>query len=293
MTRYGQEVRRLGWVYVFPALALYAVFMIFPIIYNVVLAFSAHPFYSYFLTLFTDYVFHIAIINSVLWVFVTTLAQMALGFIIAVLLERFVLVGKSVFRTLLFLPMTITPTVIAIVFDAIYAPNYGLIYGVFARLGLASHFPTLLGSPVTATYAIMLVNVWQWVGFYVLLYSVGIANIDKELLDASEIDGAVGWSKVRYIYFPLVRGTHWSLFILGSIQALQQFPLIYLMTEGGPANSTQVLATYIFQKAFIEYNSPYASAISVILLLLAFVVASVPLVITRGDFSIGGRPRNA
>ncbi|MBE3559786.1 MAG: sugar ABC transporter permease [Ktedonobacteraceae bacterium] len=293
---YGKRMRWTGWIYVIPGLALFSVFLLFPIIYNVINSLSqgdasiveSWSLQNYF-QIADDDVFWIALRNSLTWVVCTTLIQMALGFFIALLLERVIVRGRAIYRTILFLPMVVTPTVIAIVFQNIYAPQYGLVYGLFQHLGMADRFPDLLSSQATATYAVIAVNVWQWVGYYVLLYSVGIATIDDELIAAAEVDGASVWAQLRYIFFPLVRSTHLSLLIFGPIQALQQFPLIYLMTTGGPANATQVMATYIFQKGFLENNMHYASAISIILLILALVIAGGELLVTRGEFAIGRR----
>ncbi|MHB1627633.1 MAG: carbohydrate ABC transporter permease [Bacilli bacterium] len=238
-------------------------------------------------TMFNDPIFFVALKNSVLWVVLTTLVEMAIGFFSALLIEAYIVRGRALFRTLLFLPMVVSPSVIAIVFTNLYAPSYGLLFGAFQQLGLAGSFPALLGDPKWATIAVILVNIWQWSGFFVLLYAVGFAQIDPHLIDAAEVDGARGWARIRYIFFPLVRSTHFSLMILGVIQALQQFPLIYLMTQGGPAESTQVLATYIFTQGYVDNNMPYASALSVILLLLAFAIVGIQLMTVRGDFSIG------
>lgn len=300
VTPYGKSARRIGWIFVLPCLALFATFLLFPIGYNVVnslLYANAVGNISLglqnYVGLVTDEIFWGALRNSLIWVVVTTVVQMALGFFIALLLERAVTHGRAFYRTILFLPMAVTPTVIAIVFQNIYAPQYGLAFGLFQQFGLANNFPTLLGDPKTATFAIILVNVWQWIGFYVLMYSVGIANIDSELIAAASVDGATGWARIRLIYLPLVRSTHLSLLLLGPIQALQQFPLIYLLTNGGPANSTQVMATYIFQKGYVENNMQYASAISIILLIIALIIAGSELLVTHGEFAIGGGGRNA
>lgn len=123
-------------------------------------------------------------------------------------------------------------------------------------------------------------NVWQWCGFFVLLYCVGIAQVDSELLAAAAIDGATGFARVRYVVWPLVRSTHVSLIVLGTIQALQQFPLIWLMTQGGPANASQTLATYIFQTGFVENEMPYASAVAVVLFALALIFVAVEYALT-------------
>lgn len=292
MTPYGKRARLSGWIYILPALLFFIGFLLFPIVYNISNSlYSTHHIglsLANYAQLLRDPVFSTAFFNSCQWLIITTLLQMGLSFFLAILLETRITRGRVMFRTILFLPMAITPTVIATVFNNLYAPQYGLLYGVFQKIGLANSFPALLGNTLTASYALMLINIWQWIGFYVLMYSVGIANIDPELMAAADLDGAFGWKRVRYFYLPLLRSSHLSLFILGAIQALQQFPLIYLMTEGGPANATQVLATYIFQKGYVENEMHYASAISVVLLLIALVFAAVQLVATRGDFSIGG-----
>lgn len=291
-TPFGKHARRFGWIYIAPAILFFGLFMLFPILYNILNSFK-NPSglqgigLENYRTMFSDPVFLIALKNSVTWVLLTTFVEMAVGFFSALLIEAYIVRGRALFRTLLFLPMVVSPSVIAIVFTNLYAPNYGLLFGVFQQLGLAGVFPALLGDPKWATLAVIIVNIWQWSGFFVLLYSVGIAQIDPYLLDAAEVDGARGWARIRYIFFPLVRSTHLSLMILGVIQALQQFPLIYLMTQGGPAESTQVLATYIFTQGYVDNNMPYASALSVILLLLALAIVGVQLVAVRGDFSIG------
>ncbi|MCL6454618.1 MAG: sugar ABC transporter permease [Alicyclobacillus sp.] len=289
-TPFGKSSRILGWLYVVPALAFSLLFLLYPVVYNVINSLRTGQGISFgnFSELLHDPVFCLAFRNSILWVIVTTLIQMLFGFILAFVLENYARRFRVVLRTVLFLPMAVTPTVSAIVFGNIYAPQYGLLYGVFQSLGISDKFPTLLGDPHLATYAVQMVNIWQWLGFYVLMYSVGIASLDTEVLAAADVDGAFGWKRIRHVVWPMLRSTHWSLLVLGSIQALQQFPLIYLMTEGGPANTTQVLATYIFQKGFVENQMPFASAISVILLLLALLLAGLQLLATRGDFSIGG-----
>ena len=289
-TPFGKYSRTIGWFYVLPALAFSLLFLLYPVVYNVINSFHTGQGLGFgnFGALFHDQIFGMAFRNSVIWVVVTTLIQMVLGFIVAFVLENYAQRFRVVLRTLFFLPMAITPTVSAIVFGNIYAPQYGLLYGVFQALGISDKFPTLLGNPHLATYAVQVVNIWQWLGFYVLMYSVGIASMDTEILSAADIDGAFGWKRIRHVVLPMLRSTHWSLLVLGSIQALQQFPLIYLMTEGGPANTTQVMATYIFQKGFVENQMPFASAISVIMLLLALLLAGLQLMATRGDFSIGG-----
>ncbi len=279
-------------LYVLPAAALFAVFIAEPIAANLVSSLIG-PHHRWGLGNYTmaaaDPVFGTAIRNSLLWVVVSLAFEIAIGFALAILIELHLPRGRAVFRTLLFLPMVVTPSVIALVFNTFYASDYGLLYGLFRALGLASAFPALLGAPATASLAIITVNVWQWSGFFVLMYCVGLSAIDREHLDAAEIDGARGWNRVRHILWPLCRGTTTSLVVLGTIQALQQFPLIYLMTEGGPADSSQTLATYIFQTGFVQDQMHYASAVAVVLFLLALALVAVEYRLAGGGLSLAAK----
>ena len=267
-----------AWAYVLPALGLFLLFELYPILANLWASVShphAAPSLARYAEAASDPVFWVAVRNSVVWVVVSIALEIAIGFPLAVLIELAIPRGRAWFRTLLFLPMVVTPSVIALVFTTIYAPDYGLLYGLFQALGLANSFPAVLGEPAFATYAVIVVNVWQWCGFFVLMYCVGIAQLDAEILDAASIDGAVGLARVRYVIWPMLRSTHVSLVVLGTIQALQQFPLIYLMTQGGPANASQTLATYIFQTGFDENRMGFASTVAVVLFILALVLVAL------------------
>ncbi len=274
-----------AWAYVLPALGLFLLFELYPILANLWASVS-HPHGGVSLSRYAeaagDPVFWVAIRNSVIWVVACITLEIAIGFPLAVLIELAVPRGRAWFRTLLFLPMVVTPSVIALVFTTIYAPDYGLLYGLFQSLGIAGDFPAVLGEPVFATYAVIVVNVWQWCGFFVLMYCVGIAQLDAQVLDAAAIDGAVGLARARYVLWPMLRATHVSLIVLGTIQALQQFPLIYLMTQGGPANASQTLATYIFQTGFDENRMGFASTIAVVLFVLALMLVAIEYAIADG-----------
>lgn len=266
-------------------------FILEPVIANVVNSLAdehGRPGFTSYATAVNDPVFWTAVENSLIWVALSVVLEIIVGFVIAVLIELYLPRGRAIFRTLLFLPMVITPSVIALVFTTLYAPDYGLLFGLFNALGIPGAFPALLGTPSTATIAIIFVNVWQWSGFFVLMYCVGIAGIDTELLAAAAIDGARGLTRIRAIIWPLCRGTTVSLVVLGTIQALQQFPLIYLMTQGGPANASQTLATYIFQTGFDENLMHYASAIAVVLFVMALVLIALEYAVASrtGDATI-------
>lgn len=278
-----------AWLYVLPALGVFSLFILYPIVANIsesLVGPDGVGTVANYRKAGADPVFWTALRNSVVWVVLSVVLETAIGFVLGLLIEIYVVRGRAVFRTLLFLPMVVTPSVIALVFTAIYAPDYGLLFGVFDWLGIADRFPAILGDPATATVGIILVNCWQWCGFFVLMYCVGLAQLDRELLAAAAIDGATGFGLVRHIIWPLLRPTTTALAVLGTIQALQQFPLIFLMTEGGPADSTQTLATYIFQTGFVLNEMHYAAAVAVVLFLLA-----LGLIVLQ--YRLGRAPRTA
>ncbi|MGH7057582.1 MAG: carbohydrate ABC transporter permease, partial [Acetobacteraceae bacterium] len=281
-------------LYVLPAAILFAVFILEPIIANLVASFAderGHLGLASYATAISDPVFWVAVKNSLIWIVLSVVLELIVGFLLAVLIELYLRRGRAIFRTLLFLPMVITPSVIAIVFTTLYAPDYGILFGLFNALGLPGDFPALLGTPATATVAIIIVNLWQWSGFFVLMYCVGIAAIDREQLDAAAIDGARGWARLRHIIWPLCHGTTLALVVLGTIQALQQFPLIFLMTQGGPANSSQTLSTYIFQTGFVENRMHYASAIAVVLFVLALFLVAIEYALSGWGITLASRGR--
>ena len=281
-----------AWLYVVPALLLFGAFELYPILANIIASFESdqgHASAVQYAAAAADPVFWTALRNSVLWVVVSTLLEIAIGFPLALLIEFYIGRGRPLFRTILFLPMVVTPSVIALVSTTIYAPDYGLLSGLFSALGLGDYFPAVLGSQDWATLAVIVVNVWQWCGFFVLLYCVGLAQIDADLLAAAAIDGAEGLARIRHVIWPLLRSTHVSLLVIGTIQALQQFPLIYLMTEGGPADSTQTLATLIFKTGFDENRMSYASAVAVVLFVLALVLVGLEYALAAGRLSFRRR----
>jgi ABC-type sugar transport system permease subunit len=281
-----------AWLYVVPALLLFMAFELYPILANVIACFTSDQGLvsaAHFAAGAADPVFWTALRNSIFWVVVSTLLEIAIGFPLALLIEFYIGRGRPLFRTILFLPMVVTPSVIALVFTSIYAPDYGLLFGLFSTLRLGDYFPAVLGSQNWATLAVIIVNVWQWCGFFVLLYCVGLAQIDTDLLAAAAIDGAQGFARIRLVIWPLLRSTHVSLLVIGTIQALQQFPLIYLMTQGGPADSTQTLATFIFKTGFDENRMNYASAVAVVLFILALVLVGLEYGLASGRLSFRRR----
>lgn len=287
--------RQEGFLFILPALLFFAAFVIYPIIYILRaslldwngLAVGTWVGLDNYVKLFTaDPIFHKTLRNAVLWIFLTILPQMFIGFGLAVLLNGPVF-GRSIYRAIFYLPAIISPIVIGIVWQRIYDPFGGLLADIARRTGVEWLAQPFLADPTMATYSTIAVNVWQWTGFSMLLYLAGLQGLPGDVLEAATIDGATAWQRLRQVVWPMLRPVHLTLILLGVIGALQTFALVYILTKGGPNNASQTMPTYIFQQAFQLSNMGYGAAISVILLLIALVASLGQMRFLGSRFVVG------
>lgn len=295
--RVSADSRIQGFLFLFPALALFGVFVLYPafyIFYAGLLRWDGINPATYvglanFWQIFTDdRPFLLAMRNALYWAPLTILPQMLLGFLIAFLLEiRSRLV--PVFRALFYLPAIISPVVIGIVWQRIYNPFGGLLSDIGMATGLRFLSFPLLADTQTAIFAVIIVNIWQWMGFSMLLYIAGMKGIPREVLEAARLDGISTRQTAMHVVWPMLKHVHLTLILLGVIGTLQTFPLIYIMTKGGPNYATEMLPNYIFQQGFILQNMGYASALSVVLLVLSLGLSIFQVRVLGARFSFGGR----
>lgn len=200
---------------------------------------------------------------------VVILIQMALGLVAATLLHSRVR-GRSIYKVVIFLPTVLATAVMAPVFRQIFAAD-GQFNSVLGALGLHSLEQSWLGNPRLALFTLMAINVWQWTGLSFILYFAGLAQIDPQIYEAARLDGAGNLRILTRIIVPILRGTHVTLLILGVMGVLKTFDLVYLVTSGGPAHSTELLPTYIYESTIERFHAGYGAALSVILLVLSLV----------------------
>ncbi|WP_151524544.1 carbohydrate ABC transporter permease [Serinicoccus kebangsaanensis] len=262
--------------FLLPTLGLFGVFVVYPIVFNVQASFldwngvteGTTVGLSNYSTLWQDPIFRTTLRNSALWIPLTILPQAAIGFLLALALNG-PLRGRSIYRALFFIPAVLSPVVIGIVWQRILDPSTGVLAQASRETGLGWLQTGVLADPQTAIFGVIAVNIWTWTGFSMLFYLAGLQLIDKNLLEAATIDGANPWQATWRITLPLLRNTHLSLLMLGVIGALKTFELIYVLTQAGPNNATQMLPTYAFEQAFRLQSVGYAGAISVVLVVLA------------------------
>lgn len=284
-----------GFAFIFPAVALFGVFVFYPAFYVLYAALfewdgindGVFVGLGNFHQIFTDDTpFWISMRNALYWAPLTIVIQMVLGFLIAFLLEirtRMV----PLFRALFYLPAIVSPVVIGIVWQRIYNPFGGLLSDIGRATGLKFLAFPFLADTQTAIFAVIVVNIWQWMGFSMLMYIAGMKGISREILEAARLDGISTRQTAIHVVWPMLRHVHMTLILLGVIGTLQTFPLIYIMTKGGPNHATEMLPNYIFQQGFILQNMGYASALSVVLLALSLGLSIFQVKVLGARFSFG------
>ena len=284
-----------GIFFMAPAMLLFVVFVLYPIFY----IFNASLYdwdgvnqavyigLQNYIEMFTDdRAFSLAIRNSIYWTFLTIFPQMILGFILASILTSG-LPLQNLFRVIFFMPAIISPVVLGIIWQRIYAPFGGLLADIAWETGARFLLQPYLSDPKIAIFSTIAVNVWQWTGFSMLMYVAGLKGLPGEALDAAQVDGAGAWQRTRYIVLPMLRHVHLTLILLGVIGTLQTFALVYMLTKGGPNHATEMLPTHIFQKAFILQSMGYASAVAVVLLVIALSASVFQVRVLGSRFTIG------
>jgi raffinose/stachyose/melibiose transport system permease protein len=185
--------------------------------------------------------------------------------------------GLRLFRTVYFLPLLVSTVAIGILWTYIYDPSFGIVNQGLGWFGLDSWQRGWLGEDQTAFWSVVATICWQFTPFYMILFRAAIVGIPEEIYEASNIDGANGWRKFVHITFPLLIPTIVTSSILSIIGSLKYFDLIFVMTGGGPNNSTELMATYMYRQAFAHFNMGYASTISFLMFLVAFVITVIIL----------------
>lgn len=206
--------------------------------------------------------FREAFFRTLYFTFLAVSAETVLGVAMALLFNR-EFWGRGLVRTLSILPMMATPTAIALVFVMMYHPTLGVMNYLVSLTGLAPFKWTY--SSRTALYAIALVDVWEWTPLIMLIALAGLAALPKEPYESALIDGATGLQSFWYITLPLLRPTIIVAILFRSIDALKTFDIIFVMTQGGPSNSSETINILLFNQAFSYFNMGYASSMAVAL----------------------------
>ena len=203
--------------------------------------------------------------TTLLFAAVCVSAEMVLGIALALALEHPVR-GMAVFRTLFILPMMIAPIAVGLAWRYLFDAQFGLINAVLALFGIAAK--TWLADPTLAFVAIVIADVWQWTPFVFIMMVAALASVDKAVIEASRIDGAGWWQMTWLVKLPMVMQVIAITLMMRLIDAFRVLEVIYVLTFGGPGDSTEILALHIYKTAFVGQQLGVAAAISVLLLVV-------------------------
>jgi multiple sugar transport system permease protein len=272
---FSRQQRRFFVLCVAPSLAVLAVITLVPSLYLLATSFTqlnltrpetlwdfSQPLESY-RQLLSDSRLH----NS-LWVqaklsFWTVLFQLLIGLGLALLLNMRSGLLEAL-RTVFLIPMVLPPIVVAIIWKVIYTPDISPMHGLFRALGW--NVPALITDPDWALTSIIIADTWEWFPFTMLMVLAALQMMPQELLDAAKVDGASPWQLTRHVTLPFIKGVLLVAGLFRLIDSIKAFPLIFILTDGGPGNLTEVTNYYSFLQAFNFSYLGFSSAITVVLL---------------------------
>jgi ABC-type sugar transport system permease subunit len=283
---YQQKRNLWGFLFAVPALALFAVFAVYPILRTFYLSFFEFsvvdtPVYvglDNYRDLGEDQRFHISLVNSFKYVFLTYIPTILLALILALALNTKIR-GRGLFRTIYFIPVVMSWVVVSAIWKMIFNPQ-GLMNTFFLNpVGISSK--NWLRDQDWATDAIVIMSVWKEVGFFMVVFLAGLQSIPSDLYEAARVDGSGGWQVFRNITLPLLKPTLLFVSVISMITGLQVFVPQWVMTQGGPSDSTLVMSLNIYETAFRFLQGGRAAAMSVVLFLIIGTITLIQFRLAR------------
>lgn len=283
--------RRAGWAMAAPAVLLLLAFLIVPVILGFALSFTNARLISPEPTSFTgldnfvraftaDPTFFRSLLNTFAFAAVVVPVQAGFGLVLAILVNQKIR-GAVAFRVIFFIPVVTSIVVVSILWKFMYQPD-GLINSFIDSITFGAWQGTAwLNNPSTALTAIIVLSIWQAVGFHMLIWLSGLQTIPGELYEAARIDGAGSWRQFRDVTWPCLRPTRVFVLITITIAALGLFVQIDVMTQGGPVDSTSTLVYHAVRMGYRQQQIGYGSALSLVFFMLVLIVALVQRFLTR------------
>jgi raffinose/stachyose/melibiose transport system permease protein len=281
MAKLSLSPRSEGWLMLAPALAVYLLFAVYPMLDVVHMSFARWNgltpdapfvgFENYRAVLTEDTVFWGALRNTVIWTALAVTLPNLISFGLALALNQNI-PGRSPLRVVFYLPVIIASIAVATIWKWMYDPFFGLFNGVLTTWGLQGWIFDWLGDRNVALMSVFVAHVWQSVGFSMVLFLAGLQSVSTTLIEAARIDGAGRWGVFRHVTLPALKPTITIVLVLSLINSLKAFDIVYGMTGGGPAQSTQMLAMWAYGQAMQLGDFGKGAAISVILLGITLVI---------------------
>ncbi|WP_417580932.1 carbohydrate ABC transporter permease [Pelagibacterium sp.] len=260
------------WLFALPALAINVVIILIPALLTVALAFCRWDGFSMpvfvglanFQALYDDRVFWIALGNNIKWTLIFLTVPIAIGLLAATLMLM-VRRGRMLFQIAYFMPVVVATAITARVWQGmIYNPSTG-VFGLVSRFGIELSDP--LAHTQSALYGIAVVDLWHWWGFIAVIFLAALRQVPQENVEAARLDGAGFFDLMRYILIPAIAPTIKLMMVMTVIWSFLVFDFVYILTQGGPAYSSEVLSTLAYRNAFFEFEIGRAAAVSLVIAL--------------------------
>jgi len=292
LRRAGLRRQLEGWSFSAPFVALFIAFWLLPIVASLLLSFTdfgisdlRDPLGASFIgldnysELIHDDVFWKSVKNTAYFVIVGVPLTIGIGLAVAVALNHAALKLKGLFRVAYFLPVVTSIVAVAVIWRYLYNPDVGVINRLLDLVGIAG--PNWLGDPNLAMPSIIALGIWRNFGFDVVIFLAALQAIDPSLHEAARTDGATAWQDFRRVTLPLLRPALLFLTVITTIGFLQVFEEPFVMTKGGPLNSTLTVSQYVYKEGFNFFHLGYASAVSYVLMAVIVLLAVVQFRLLR------------
>lgn len=273
-----------GFIFMIPALIIYLSVIVIPVFYSMYISFfkwngvAEMEFVGLknYITLFTnDPVFLTALKNNMIWIILTICVTMTVSLMFAVLLNK-QFRGRTVFRGLFYFPAVVAPVAIAVIWRFIYNPQIGFINQFCKALGI-NFKQTWTSNPKTAIFAVFFASLWAGIGQPMILFLAGLQGVSPDVLEAATIDGAGPVKKFFLVTIPLMKQTFVMVSATLITAAMKVYDIVAALTNGGPNNSTEMLATYMYAQTF-QYNNVGMGTTVAVLMVLMMLVVIIPFV---------------
>jgi len=269
------------WLFLAPALILILAVTAYPLVFSLVISFQDYNVYrsavegikfvglENYIALTNDPLFWHSLKLSIIYVAASVSGSLLLGFGMALLLDR-ELRGMAILRSLLIVPMVVTPVSIGLTWRMMYSDQIGIINHVLGAIGLPR--PLWIESTKTALLGVVLVDIWEWTPFMFLILLAGLRSLPVSPFESALVDGTNWWQRFRFLTIPMMRPVIYVAVILRTVDALRIFDQIFVMTRGGPAQATDLFSVFVYRVGFKHSHISYAAALSWVLLLLSTVL---------------------
>jgi len=283
-----------GYMFILPALIFMIALIGYPTIYNFIISFQNitaqtisnrfHQFIGFenYRSILSDPLLKQSFLNTILYTVGCLVFQFSIGFLLALFFSKKFRLSKLI-RGLVVISWMLPVTVTALIFKFMFSEGNGIINQILMNLHFISNPVNWLTNGSTAMWSLIIANSWIGIPFNMLLLTTGLNNISDEVLEAASIDGANGIQKFFHITIPLLKPTIMSVLVLGFVYTFKVFDLVFVMTNGGPVDSTQVLSTYSYKLSFSYFRFGEGAAAANILFMCLFVVALIYLKLVSDD----------